>query len=39
LRNQTLDVREAFADRLLQCGIVDRVVATISSTSVTTITA
>ncbi len=38
LRNQSLDVREAFADRLLQCGIVDRVVATLSSTgSVTTI--
>jgi hypothetical protein len=38
LRNQSLDVREAFADRLLQCGLVDRVVATISSTgSVTTI--
>lgn len=32
LRNQSLDVREAFADRLLQCGIVDRVVAAISST-------
>jgi hypothetical protein len=38
LRNQSLDVREAFADRLLQCGIVDRVVATLSSTaSVTTV--
>jgi hypothetical protein len=38
LRNQSLDVREAFADRLLQCGIVDRVIATISSAgSVTTI--
>jgi hypothetical protein len=38
LRNHSLDVREAFADRLLQCGIVDRVVATISSAgSVTTI--
>lgn len=32
LRNQSLDVREAFASRLLQCGIVDDVVATISST-------
>ena len=32
LRNQSLEVREAFADRLLQCGIVDSVVAAITST-------
>ena len=30
LRDQSLDVREAFADRLLQCGIVDDVIHTLS---------
>ncbi len=38
LRDQSLAVREAFATRLLECGIVDRVIAVLSSTrSVTTI--
>lgn len=38
LRDQSLDVREAFAERLLQCGIVDDVIAALSSTgSITTI--
>lgn len=31
LRDQGLDVREAFAERLLQCGIVDKVIDTLSS--------
>ena len=33
LRDQSLDVREAFAERLLQCGIVDQVIAALSSTA------
>ena len=38
LRNQDLDVREAFAERLLQCGIVDQVIHALSSTgAITTI--
>ena len=38
LRNQTLDVRAAFAERLLQCGIVDQVMGALSSNgSITTI--
>jgi hypothetical protein len=38
LRNQSLGVREAFAERLLQCGIVDQVIAVLSSRgSITTI--
>jgi hypothetical protein len=38
LRDQPLRVREAFARRLLQCGIVDRVVQALSSTkAITTI--
>jgi hypothetical protein len=38
LRNQGLDVREAFAERLLQCGIVDQVIHALSSTgAITTI--
>ncbi len=38
LRDQPLRVREAFANRLLQCGIVSRVVETLSSTgAITTI--
>ena len=38
LRAQRLDVRAAFAERLLQCGIVDQVVAALASTrSITTI--
>ena len=38
LKEQRLDVRAAFAERLLQCGIVDQVIATLASTrSVTTI--
>ena len=38
LRDQSLGVREAFATRLLQCGIVDRVISALSSRrSVTTI--
>lgn len=32
LRDQTLDVREAFAERLLQCGIVTQVIDALSST-------
>lgn len=32
LRDQSLDVREAFAERLLQCGIVDQVIDALSST-------
>jgi hypothetical protein len=32
LRDQDLDVREAFAERLLQCGIVDKVIGALSST-------
>ena len=32
LTNQPLNVREAFATRLLQCGIVSRVVDALSST-------
>jgi hypothetical protein len=32
LRDQGLDVREAFAQRLLQCGIVDQVIGALSST-------
>ena len=38
LRDKSLDVREAFAARLLQCGIVDDVIAVLSATkSITTI--
>ncbi|HEY5859848.1 MAG TPA: hypothetical protein VIX62_06145, partial [Actinomycetota bacterium] len=38
LRDQPLRVREAFATRLLQCGIVDRVVQALSATkAITTI--
>ena len=38
LRDQPLKVREAFATRLLQCGIVDQVVDALSSTgAITTI--
>jgi len=38
LRDQSLDVRKEFAQRLLECGIVDRVVAALGSTgAVTTI--
>lgn len=38
LRDQPLRVREAFASRLLQCGVVDRVVDVLSSTrAITTI--
>jgi hypothetical protein len=38
LREQSLDVREAFAQRLLQCGIVNRVIDALSSSgSLTTI--
>src|SRR5437667_5238308 len=38
LRDQPLAVREAFADRLLQCGIVDQVIHALSSTrAITTI--
>jgi hypothetical protein len=38
LRDQPLDVRGAFAGRLLQCGIVDRVIHALSSTgAITTI--
>src|SRR6187431_793757 len=38
LRNQPLRVREAFASRLLQCGIVSRTVEALTSTgSITTI--
>ena len=38
LRDKSLDVREAFAARLLQCGIVDDVIAALSATkSITTI--
>ena len=38
LRDQRLDVRAAFAERLFQCGIVDQVVAALASTrSITTI--
>jgi hypothetical protein len=38
LRNQSLDVRAAFAERLLQCGIVDQVKGALSSSgSITTI--
>ena len=32
LRDQSLAVREAFADRLLECGIVDRVIGALSAT-------
>lgn len=32
LRDQALDVREAFAERLLQCGVVDQVIDVLSST-------
>src|SRR5207247_1517259 len=32
LLNQSLDVREAFARQLLQCGIVDQVIEALSST-------
>jgi len=38
LRDQDLDIREAFAERLLQCGIVDQVIHVLSSTgAITTI--
>jgi hypothetical protein len=38
LRDQDLKVREAFAERLLQCGIVDDVIKTLSSTrAITTV--
>jgi hypothetical protein len=36
IKNQPLRVREAFATRLLQCGIVDRVIDALSSTSAIT---
>lgn len=36
LRDQGLDVREAFAERLLQCGIVDQVIRVLSSTGAAT---
>lgn len=32
LRDQSLDVREAFAERLLQCGVVEQVIHALSST-------
>ena len=35
LRNQTLEVREAFASKLLRCGIVDAVVTALSRTGAT----
>jgi hypothetical protein len=38
LRDQSLEVREAFATRLLECGIVDRVIRALSSSgAITTI--
>ncbi len=38
LRDQSLDVRAAFAERLLQCGIVDQVIAVlVSNGSITTV--
>lgn len=36
LRDQELDVREAFAERLLQCGIVDKVIHVLSSSGAIT---
>jgi hypothetical protein len=36
LQSQSLDVREAFAERALECGVVDRVMATLISTRATT---